>query len=935
MRPWTLARRAVPLAVVTAVAVASLVSVQESSGVVLSTQGEPAEVVETPVPTVEPEAEPTTDPGRREAARTEGDSAGEASPGQEQEQVAALTESSTAPFSLVGVTWDRGSVDEDPTVEVRWRSVKDGWSDWTTLETSPVDPASADSRPGTDPLWVGESDGVDVRVSTPSGDVPSGVRVSKVTDGTNGSAVVPTAATVGQPKIITRSAWGAKSGSTCSAPVYGASMLGATLHHTAGSNTYTKAQSAGIVRATQAYHTGSQGWCDIGYNFLVDKYGQIFEGRKGGMTKMVRGAHAGVNAANERTIGVSMMGNYDVAQVPTALKTAVADLIAWRFSLAKLKATGTYSLGGRTVNRIMGHRDVKSTACPGRYGYSWLNAKDGLRTLVADRLAKGSTPTPSPEPTAIQKLADSIGSAALGALVREEYGTATNRRAVWKNMDILWTSRYGAHAISGLVKKEFYRLGGHTGKLGYPRTSQSTGSVPTQRFYEGSVYLVTKDGKQAAYGIYGPLWDAYVELVQGGTSLGVPTSSITSPSAGIEQISFTRGVLRLDTATGKVTRTANGSQASADSVTVPSSGSVSITGHGYGHGIGMSQYGAQGAARSGETFRTILTTYYPGVRIAAGNTLIRVLLSSTSSSTVLVRPRSGMVFRRPGVSGSMSLPTSIGGRKPTQWRITPIIADKKTSVLQYYAGGWKTYKNTKWVGEGEFAVVGGMVDLVLPGGKVASYRNAIRSTPPSRNATTRKVVNVLSLDAYTLGVIAAEMPSSWELEALKAQAVAARTYARRSLTPSRYYDVCDTTACQVYRGVSAETSSTNKAGLSTRGLVMTYKGDPVLAQYSSSNGGYSAPGSQPYLAARADRWDDWSGNKNHDWKVGVTAAALKKAYPTIGTPRSIQVLKRDGAGEWGGRVTSVKIVGSTRSVTVTGPELRFALGLKSHYFRLG
>lgn len=938
MRPWTLVRRGFPLAVVTAVAVTALVTVPDPVPAVVSAEPTPAEVTETVVPPVEADPAQPTDQPTQEPAEEPGDGTVPQGEDDGTGRPAAELTASTSTFSLLGVTWDPGSTDEDPTVEVRWRSLADGWSDWTTLETAPGDPISTDVRPGTDPLWVGESDAVDVRVSTPSGRAPSGVRVSTVTDGDDGGAIVPTAATVGQPAIISRSAWGAKSGSSCSSPVYGASMLGTTLHHTAGSNTYTKAQSAGIVRATQAYHTGSQGWCDIGYNFLVDKYGQIFEGRKGGITKMVRGAHAGVNAANERTIGVSLMGNYDVAPVPAAMKTAVADLVAWRHSLAGLKATGTYSLGGKTVNRIMGHRDVKGTACPGRYGYAWLTQAGGLRSEVAKRLAAPATPTPTPTPTpqpsAIQKLAASLGSKTLGAVVREEYGTAAHRRAVWKNVDILWTKQYGAYAITGPVKKEFYRVGGHTGVLGYPRSAQSTGTTPVQRFIGGSVYLVTLEGVQKPFAIYGPLWDAYVELVQSGTSLGVPTSSITSPRAGIETISFTKGTLQLDTATGKVTRAA-AAGASADRATVPASGSLTLRGHGFGHGIGMSQYGAEGAARAGETFRTILTTYYPGVRIESGNTTIRVLLSSTTSSTVQVRPRTGLVFRRPGVAGSTTLPTSVSGAKPTQWRITPVLADKKRSVLQYYAGSWKTYKSTTWVGAGEFAVVGGQVDLVLPNGKVAPYRNAIRSTPPTAGATTRKVVNVLSLDAYVLGVIAAEMPSSWSLEALKAQAVSARTYARRSLTPSRYYDVCDTTACQVYRGVAAETSRTNTAGTSTRGLIMTYKGAPAFTQYSSSNGGWSAPGTQPYLAAKADRWDGWSGNKNHDWTVGITAAALKKAFPTVGTPRSLEVLARDGAGEWGGRVTSIKVVGSTRSVTVSGPEFRFALGLKSAYFRLG
>ena len=107
-------------------------------------------------------------------------------------------------------------------------------------------------------------------------------------------------------------------------PIYGPTTKGAVIHHTAGSNSYSKADSASIVRATQAYHMNSRNWCDIGYNFLVDKYGQIFEGRAGGIDKPVRAAHSGNGPVNEQTMGVSLMGTFSSTAPTSAMKSATA-----------------------------------------------------------------------------------------------------------------------------------------------------------------------------------------------------------------------------------------------------------------------------------------------------------------------------------------------------------------------------------------------------------------------------------------------------------------------------------------------------------------------------------------------------------------------------------------------------------------------------------
>ena len=173
---------------------------------------------------------------------------------------------------------------------------------------------------------------------------------------------------------------------------------------------------------------------------------------------------------------------------------------------------------------------------------------------------------------------------------------------------------------------------------------------------------------------------------------------------------------------------------------------------------------------------------------------------------------------------------------------------------------------------------------------------------------------------------------SWHGETLKAQSVAARTYGARAMGASRHYDICDTTSCQVYGGADAETSATDKAVSGTEGKILTYKGKPALAQFSSSSGGYSAPGSEPYLKAVSDPWDDWSGNKNHAWTKSVSASTIQKEYSSIGTLKSLKVTQRNGHGSWGGRVEKLELKGSKGTKTISGNDARWAFGLKSNWF---
>ena len=203
---------------------------------------------------------------------------------------------------------------------------------------------------------------------------------------------------VRQPSIITRSGWGANESQRCRNATYDNSLAAATVHHTAGSNNYTREASAGLVRGIFTYHARTLGWCDVGYNVLVDKYGQAFEGRHGGLSRNVQGAHAG--GFNGNTWGISMMGDYSTLTPPDVTIRKMGEIIGWRLNVAGVDPKGSathYSEGtsytkysrGTAVKlpNIFAHRDVGNTSCPGNAGY----AKRGQIRDSAASSAKGGS----------------------------------------------------------------------------------------------------------------------------------------------------------------------------------------------------------------------------------------------------------------------------------------------------------------------------------------------------------------------------------------------------------------------------------------------------------------------------------------------------------------------------------------------------------------
>ncbi len=364
---------------------------------------------------------------------------------------------------------------------------------------------------------------------------------------------------------------------------------------------------------------------------------------------------------------------------------------------------------------------------------------------------------------------------------------------------------------------------------------------------------------------------------------------------------------------------------------VPAGGSVVVRGHGYGHGHGMSQYGAEGAALQGLDYRRIIDFYYPGTSWSTFSGTVRVLITGDTTSDVVVSPAAGLTVRDLGTGTTYPVPAISGVKR---WRLNVDAATNRTVV------GYRTTRWHRWRPGGHDALAGdgqlraaGPLTLWTPSG-ARSYRGALRAASPYPGSASRDTVNVVSMDTYVKGVVPNEMPASWRKEAVRAQAVAARTYATwsRAQNPARYYQVCDTSSCQVYGGYRSEDPRSNAAVDATAGRILTYGGKAAFTQFGSSSGGWTADGGPPYLPAQKDPYDATSVNPVHSWSTTLHLRRLESSYPRLGTLRSVEVTSRDGHGQWRGRVRSMVLDGTSSNVTISGETFRSIYGLRSSWF---
>ncbi|WP_192939629.1 LGFP repeat-containing protein [Mycobacterium tuberculosis] len=465
------------------------------------------------------------------------------------------------PFSLVALTGDLAGT----SARVRAKRPDGDWGPWyqTEYETEPRDPAGTDGsvelgglNPGprsTDPVFVGTTTTVQVAVTRPidapitqppAGRPPndlldSGLGYRPATKeqpfGQNISAILisppqappgtqwtpPTAVTMaGQPPaIISRAEWGADESLRCETPEYDRGVRAAVVHHTAGSNDYSPLESAGIVKAIYTYHSKTLGWCDIAYNALVDKYGQVFEGSAGGLTKPVEGFHTG--GFNRKTWGVAMIGNFDdVAPTPIQIRT-VGRLLGWRLgmddvdprSMVDLQSAGSSytTFPGGAIARlpaIFTHRDVGNTDCPGNAAYAVV---DEIRDIAAHFNDPPEELIKALEGGAIYQRWQALGgmNSALGAPTSPEADAADGARyATFAKGAMYWSPVTDAQPITGAIYEAWASQSYERGPLGLPTSAEIQEPLQiTQNFQHGTLNFerLTGNVTEVVDGITTPL----------------------------------------------------------------------------------------------------------------------------------------------------------------------------------------------------------------------------------------------------------------------------------------------------------------------------------------------------------------------------------------------------------------------------------------------
>jgi stage II sporulation protein D len=358
-----------------------------------------------------------------------------------------------------------------------------------------------------------------------------------------------------------------------------------------------------------------------------------------------------------------------------------------------------------------------------------------------------------------------------------------------------------------------------------------------------------------------------------------------------------------------------------------------VDGHGWGHGHGMGQYGARAMAKAGYTWPQIVHTYYTGVALhrRAQHDRIRVLVKRVDAVLVRAEPRITLTW-----SSGKTIVSHTGG---VIYRIHRSSIGYTIDAAMSQTGPWHHIASGH---APEIRVTASRRIEVLGDHSSRFYAGVLEVRP---SGSKLAVIDTLALNQYVAEVVPREMPASWPKAALQAQAVAARTYALRvaevARTRHRVYDICASAACQVFGGYARTTDAgivvlenyrSNVATRSTAGQVMLWHGTPILAEYSSSTGGYTASGGTPYLKPRPDPWD--RSAPLHSWTQVIDPSQIQARWPAIGTLKTVRVEARDGRGSFGGRAKSLIVSGSRGRVRVTAATFRNAFDLPSDWFRL-
>ena len=341
---------------------------------------------------------------------------------------------------------------------------------------------------------------------------------------------------------------------------------------------------------------------------------------------------------------------------------------------------------------------------------------------------------------------------------------------------------------------------------------------------------------------------------------------------------------------------------------VPGEAVFLVSGHGWGHGVGMSQYGAYGMARDGKSYGQILAYFYPGTQ-----------LGKTSTDQVRVLLEEG----RPALTISSASPfrvTDASGQR-TKLPAGPLVLTPKLKLPSPTGRPLRA--------PGPLVFTAGKTPLSLDG---RQYRGKLQVT---RQGALLQAVNIVGIEAYAAGVIAGEMPHTWPAEALKAQAVAARSYALSHLVQGKPFDLYSDPRSQVYGGLAGERPETSAAVRATAGQVLLYGGKVASTFYFSSSGGKTASAadvfgfSVPYLVSRPDPWDTLS--PYHSWgPIVIGARTLQSKLGVQG-----RVVDAVGVPTPSGRLRTVTLQTLAGPTSVPANLVRTSLGLRSTWISIG
>ncbi|MEZ5117172.1 MAG: SpoIID/LytB domain-containing protein [Candidatus Nanopelagicales bacterium] len=835
-----------------------------------------------------------------------------ADPATDLEPAVVTPPTATDEFGLVAVVADE-PMDPDSRVLVRVREDGD-WGAWTELAVTEHAPdASSEeaqqARSGTEPLLTDEADGVQVRIDTPDGEVPDGTAVSLIDNPTTDAdaslvADLPMSsaqAAVARPTIISRAQWGADESLRRSPPRYTSTIKVGFVHHTASTSNYSRADAARQVRNLYAYFVNSLRYSDIAYNFLVDRFGRLYEGRAGGMDRPVLGGHTA--GFNQNSFAVSGLGNFETFNPSTtdgrAMYTSIARLMAWKLSMYNRDPLGTTTLVSdsgagtskyppgavATTQVIAGHGDIGNTACPGKYLHQYLPQ---IRNMARGLLGP-----------AIFDPRLSTSSLTWGSGGKASITATASAAMTWQMTVYSVCATDPVRTATGTLAQK------GTLKVGWDLRATGGDAVPP------GVYRIDLTGTTAQGREVYPA-TAYVRIA----------ATASSPE---------------------------------DPCGIPAK--FDLVGAGWGHGVGLSQYGALGQAREGRTGEQIVSHYYPNTSVTAvpDDAEIRVgLLHQVSTAQVRAE---ALDAAGGGIEVEVAGSTVIGSGSDvlTFTPVDGLVKVVRSDGTSKTALGKSETVAVRWSGTrvpGSTGVGATVLNVVGPGESFSSSGHRYRygwlevGAVKSGSSWRLAVVNSVRIhDEYLYGI--AEVPTSWPKEALRAQVIASRTYALSKVAgPTKsacrchvddgggpYYD-------QTFSGYASETRPLGANWTAavqstwtgdTAGTAVMYAGKPITAFYGSSSGGRTEAsedvwgGALPYAISVDDHWSNIDDNPYASWTRSFSNAKLAAAFglPDVAT---LAVTERNSSGSVG---TLTATAASGASASLSGTKMRSALGLPS------